>query len=112
MEQMSLKNKLLLFVTIILLLSSLVTTLFLWNGLQSANRDIVSKTRNALTVEVGQRLAALSGRYGEQIATFINQSYRHSGQIHLNQWITGKYPCCRGTDSGKEAGKCFLFLLL
>ena len=48
MEQMSLKNKLLLFVTIILLLSSLVTTLFLWNGLQSANRDIVSKTRNAL----------------------------------------------------------------
>ena len=76
MEQMSLKNKLLLFVTIVLLLSSLVTTLFLWNGLQSANRDIVSKTRNALTVEVGQRLAGLSGRYGEQIATFINQSYR------------------------------------
>ena len=76
MKDISLKNKLLLFVTAILLLSSLVTTLFLWFGLQKANEAIVTKTRQALTTEVGQRLAGQTGRYGEQIATFINQAYR------------------------------------
>ena len=57
MKDKSLKNKLLLFVTAILLLSSLVTTLFLWFGLQKANEAIVTETRQALTTEVGQRLA-------------------------------------------------------
>ena len=61
MKDISLKNKLLLFVTAILLLSSLVTTLFLWFGLQKANEAIVTKTRQALTTEVGQRLAGQTG---------------------------------------------------
>ncbi|MCD8548194.1 MAG: methyl-accepting chemotaxis protein [Aeromonadaceae bacterium] len=76
MKELSLKNKLLLFVTAILLLSSLLTTLFLWFGLQKANHEIVSKTQEALTSEISQRLAGQAGRYGEQIATFINQAYR------------------------------------
>ncbi|GAA4501398.1 methyl-accepting chemotaxis protein [Pseudaeromonas paramecii] len=76
MKELSLKNKLLLFVTIILLLSSLVTTLFLWFGLQNANQAIVHKTKVSLTTEISQRLAGQAGQYGEQIATFMNQAYR------------------------------------
>lgn len=76
MNEMSLRNKLLLFVTAILLFSSVITTLFLWAALGSANEAIVSKTKNALSDEVGHSLAGQTGLYGERIATFINQAYR------------------------------------
>ncbi len=71
MNEMSLRNKLLLFVTAILLFSSVITTLFLWAALGSANEAIVSKTKNALSDEVGHSLAGQTGLYGERIATFI-----------------------------------------
>ena len=76
MNEMSLRNKLLLFVTAILLFSSLITTLFLWSALGGANEAIVNKTKDALAQEVGKSLAGQTGLYGERIATFINQSYR------------------------------------
>lgn len=76
MNEMSLRNKLLLFVTAILLFSSLVTTLFLWSALSGANEAIVNKTKDALAKEVSQSLAGQTGLYGERIATFINQAYR------------------------------------
>ena len=76
MNEMSLRNKLLLFVTAILLLSSIITTVFLWASLQNANEAIVSKTKDALGQEVSHSLAGQTGLYGERIATFINQAYR------------------------------------
>ena len=76
MNEMSLRNKLLYFVTAILLLSSIITTVFLWASLQNANEAIVSKTKEALGQEVSHSLAGQTGLYGERIATFINQAYR------------------------------------
>lgn len=76
MNQMSLRNKLLFFVTTILLLSSLITTAFLWSSLQKANEAIVNKTKDALAQEVQHSLAGQTGLYGERVATFINQAYR------------------------------------
>ncbi len=76
MNEMSLRNKLLLFVTAILLFSSAITTMFLWSALQDANEAIVNKARNALEEEVSRSLAGQTGLYGERIATFINQIYR------------------------------------
>jgi methyl-accepting chemotaxis protein len=76
MNEMSLRNKLLLFVTAILLFSSAITTMFLWSALQGANEAIVNKARNALEEEVSRSLAGQTGLYGERIATFINQIYR------------------------------------
>ena len=76
MNEMSLRNKLLFFVTAILLLSSIITTVFLWASLQNANQAIVSKTKQALAQEVSHSLAGQTGLYGERIATFINQAYR------------------------------------
>lgn len=76
MNEMSLRNKLLFFVTAILLLSSIITTVFLWASLQNANEAIVSKTKDALSQEVSHSLAGQTGLYGERIATFINQAYR------------------------------------
>ena len=76
MNEMSLRNKLLFFVTAILLLSSIITTVFLWASLQNANEAIVSKTKDALGQEVSHSLAGQTGLYGERTATFINQAYR------------------------------------
>ena len=76
MNQMSLRNKLLFFVTTILLLSRLIPTAFLGSSLQNANEAIVSKTKDALAQEVRHSLAGQTGLYGERVATFINQAYR------------------------------------
>ncbi len=76
MNEMSLRNKLLLFVTAILLLSSLITTLLLWSALGEANVAIVNKTKAALSEEIGKSLEGQTGLYGERVATFINQAYQ------------------------------------
>ncbi len=79
MNEMSLRNKLLLFVTAILLSSSIITTYFLWSALENANAAIVTKSKTALENEVRHSLARQTGLYGERIATFINQAYRIPG---------------------------------
>ena len=61
MNEMSLRNKLLLFVTAILLSSSIITTYFLWSALENANAAIVTKSKSALENEVRNSLARQTG---------------------------------------------------
>ncbi len=76
MHALSLRTKLLLFVTLILLLSSAITTGMLWHSLHQANQEIVDKVTQALSDEVTHSLTGQGGIYGEQISTFINQAYQ------------------------------------
>ncbi|MFC3914501.1 methyl-accepting chemotaxis protein [Pseudaeromonas sharmana] len=76
MRELSLRTKLFLFVTLILLLSSAITTAILWQSLHKANTQIVTTVTTAQAQEVNNSLVGTSGIYGEQIATFINQAYQ------------------------------------
>ena len=76
MRELSLRTKLFLFVTLILIFSSCITTAILWRSLKTANQQILDKVTYAISNEVNNSLMGTSGIYGEQIATFINQAYQ------------------------------------
>lgn len=76
MRELSLKTKLMLFVTLILLTSTIITTSLLWHSLSQANTQVIDKVTRQLSNEISLGLESKTGVYAEQIASFINQAYQ------------------------------------
>ncbi len=61
MRELSLRTKLFLFVTLILIFSSCITTAILWRSLKTANQQILDKVTYAISNEVNNSLMGTSG---------------------------------------------------
>lgn len=76
MRQLSISTKLLWITSALFLIIVSVLSFSLWWSLSNKNAQLAEQIQGAMKKETKEALIAKAGKYGEQIAGFINEAYR------------------------------------